>query len=80
MRKKSCDESGRRSPSYFRLIFSENPQTLTVNLGSDSRVSVLDVVRVFETANCCFIPYELVVQHLKWDWQLGIPNWYEYTA
>ncbi len=43
-------------------LFAEPPQQLTVNLGSGSGSSVLDVVKAFEAASSRSVPYELVAR------------------
>ena len=43
-------------------LFAEDPQKITVNLGSGIGASVLDVVKAFQAASCRSIPYELVAR------------------
>ena len=46
----------------LKCLFAEPPQLLEVNLGSGEGHSVLDVIRAFETASGCVIPYQIVAR------------------
>jgi len=46
----------------LNCLISEPPQLLEVNLGSGKGHSVLDVVKAFETASGCVVPYTVVAR------------------
>ena len=46
----------------LNCLMAEPPQLLEVNLGSGQGHSVLDVVKAFETASGCAVPYEVVTR------------------
>ena len=46
----------------LNCLLAEQPQLLEVNLGSGQGHSVLDVVRAFEAASGCSVPYAVVAR------------------
>jgi UDP-glucose 4-epimerase len=46
--------------SALNCLLAEQPQLLTLNLGSGVGASVLEVIRAFEAASGCSVPYAIV--------------------
>ena len=46
----------------LNCLMAEPPQLLELNLGSGQGHSVLDVVKAFETASGCAVPYKIVAR------------------
>ena len=44
----------------LNFLFKENPQILTINLGTGKGTSVLELIKIFETINNVKIPYSFV--------------------